>query len=122
MSKASAIGQNYYPESMGKFYIINAPMLFSTVWSFVKPWLDEVTVAKIAILGSSYKSALLEQVPAENLPAEFGGSCQCPGGCSLSDQGPWNDPKWEGLAKSKVAQPTATTSAEPAAAEPTPTA
>lgn len=27
---------------MGKFYIINAPYLFATVWNFVKPWLDPV--------------------------------------------------------------------------------
>lgn len=92
VSSASAIGQDRYPECMGKFYIINAPYLFSTVWSFIKPWLDEVTVSKIAILSSSqYKAALLQQIPKENLPKEFGGGeCACPGGCSLSDAGPWN--------------------------------
>lgn len=110
--KASGIGQNYYPETMGKFYIINAPWGFSTVWNFVKPWLDEVTVAKIAILSSGeFKAKLLEQIPAENLPSDLGGSCNCPGGCSLADQGPWNDPKYKDLAKTKVAQPTATTTA-----------
>ncbi|KAG8934374.1 cytosolic factor, phosphatidylinositol/phosphatidylcholine transfer protein [Tulasnella sp. 418] len=92
VSKASKIGQDYYPECMGKFYIINAPYLFSTVWAFIKPWLDEVTVAKINILGSNYKAELLKQVPAENLPVEFGGTCQCEGGCSMSDAGPWNKP------------------------------
>ncbi|KAI0786537.1 CRAL-TRIO domain-containing protein [Abortiporus biennis] len=87
---ASSIGQDRYPETMGKFYIINAPWAFSTVWSFIKPWLDEVTVAKIDIMGSSYKDKLLAQIPAENLPKEFGGLCECAGGCSLSDAGPWN--------------------------------
>ena len=54
-------------------------------------WLDEVTVAKIDIVSSAYvKEKLLSQIPAENLPAEFGGRCQCVGGCSLSDVGPWN--------------------------------
>jgi len=116
--QASQIGQDRYPECMGKFYIINAPYLFSTVWSFIKPWLDEVTVSKIAILGSSYKSTLLEQIPAENLPADLGGTCQCPGGCSMADQGPWNDPKYKEAAEAKTAasEPTATTTAEPAAA------
>jgi len=90
VSQASSIGQNRYPECMGKFYIINAPWGFSTVWSFVKPWLDEVTVAKIDIVGSNYKDKLLAQIDAENLPKEFGGKCACPGGCSLSDAGPWN--------------------------------
>lgn len=87
---AAAIGQDRYPESMGKFFIINAPWTFSTVWSFVKPWLDEVTVAKIDIVGSGYKDKLLAQIPAENLPKEFGGLCECSGGCSLSDAGPWS--------------------------------
>ncbi|PPQ81318.1 hypothetical protein CVT26_014433 [Gymnopilus dilepis] len=87
---ASSIGQDRYPETMGKFYIINAPWAFSAVWGVIKPWLDEVTVKKINILGSGYKEELLKQIPEENLPKEFGGKCECPGGCSLSDAGPWN--------------------------------
>ena len=89
--QAAGIGQDRYPECMGKFYIINAPWAFSTVWSIIKPWLDEVTVAKIDIVSSGMvKEKLLAQIPAENLPVEFGGTCQCVGGCSLSDAGPWN--------------------------------
>ncbi|KAJ8697755.1 cytosolic factor, phosphatidylinositol/phosphatidylcholine transfer protein [Pleurotus ostreatus] len=88
--QASSVGQDRYPETMGRFYLINAPWGFTTVWSFIKPWLDEVTVAKISILGSSYSSELLKQIPAENLPKEFGGLCTCSGGCSSSDAGPWN--------------------------------
>ncbi|KAK0188926.1 CRAL-TRIO domain-containing protein [Armillaria mellea] len=87
---ASSIGQNRYPESMGKFYIINAPWAFSAVWRIIRPWLDEVTVSKIDIIGSDYKDKLLAQIPADNLPKDFGGLCQCEGGCSLSDAGPWN--------------------------------
>ncbi|KAF9780209.1 CRAL-TRIO domain-containing protein [Thelephora terrestris] len=90
VSRASSIGQDRYPECMGKFYIINAPWAFSAVWVIIKPWLDEVTVAKIDILGGSYKDVLSKQIDAENLPEVFGGKCSCPGGCSLSDAGPWN--------------------------------
>ncbi len=93
VQEASGISQNNYPESMGKFYIINSPYLFSTVWSLVKGWLDEATVAKIHILGSDYKKHLLEQVPADSLPKFLGGACECPGGCSLSDAGPWQGVK-----------------------------
>lgn len=89
VSAASGIGQNNYPETMGLFFIVNAPYLFSTVWSFIKPWLDEVTVAKIHILGKGYKTELLKYIPEENLPKDLGGTCSCPGGCSLSNQGPW---------------------------------
>lgn len=87
---ASSVGQDRYPETMGKFYIINAPWAFSAVWSVIKPWLDEVTVKKIDIVGSGYKETLLKQIPPESLPKEFGGTCECVGGCSLSDVGPWN--------------------------------
>jgi len=92
---ASKIGQDRYPETMGKFYIVGAPYLFGTVWAVVKRWLDEVTVAKIAVLSGDvkdWKGALLEQIPPENLPHYLGGVCDCgdKGGCSMSDAGPWN--------------------------------
>ncbi|KAI9827630.1 MAG: cytosolic factor, phosphatidylinositol/phosphatidylcholine transfer protein [Sarea resinae] len=92
--QASTISQNYYPERLGKFYLINAPWGFSSVFSVVKGFLDPVTVQKIHVLGSGYQSELLAQVPKENLPKEFGGTCDCPGGCALSDDGPWHDPQW----------------------------
>lgn len=92
LQNASKISQNNYPERLGKLYIINAPWGFSTVWSVIKGFLDPVTVDKIHVLGSGYKSELLKQVPAENLPKAFGGSCECAGGCSNSDAGPWQDP------------------------------
>jgi len=89
--QAASIGQDRYPETMGKFYIINAPWAFGAVWGIIKPWLDQATVSKIDILGSSaFKEKLLAQIGKENLPKEFGGECVCEGGCSLSDAGPWN--------------------------------
>ncbi|TKA22360.1 Sec14 cytosolic factor [Salinomyces thailandicus] len=94
LQSASGISQNYYPERLGKLYIINAPWGFSGVFAVVKRFLDPVTVAKIHVLGSGYKSELLGQVPKENLPKELGGECECKGGCQLSDAGPWQDPQW----------------------------
>ncbi|KXS19269.1 hypothetical protein M427DRAFT_95357 [Gonapodya prolifera JEL478] len=91
VKKISAISQDYYPETLGKMYIINAPTLFSGAWNVIKHFLDENTVAKIHIFSSNYKDALLNQVPAENLPAELGGTCTCPEGCQHSDAGPWKD-------------------------------
>lgn len=101
VKEASAIGQNYYPERMGKFYVINAPFGFSTAFNMFKGFLDPVTVNKIFILGSNYKSSLLEQIPAENLPVKFGGKSESEGGVELADDGPWRNPKFvgpEGLA------------------------
>ena len=137
VKQASAISQNYYPERLGKLYLINAPWGFSSVFAVVKSFLDPVTVNKIHVLGTNYHSELLGQVPKENLPKLFGGECECDGSCMLSDQGPWQvhpisrsclsncinisgrrqDPKW--AKPPKYAQPTATSTAqkpEPASA------
>ncbi|KAF8976866.1 cytosolic factor, phosphatidylinositol/phosphatidylcholine transfer protein [Entomortierella lignicola] len=96
IKRTSAIAQNYYPEMMGKMYVINAPMMFTSVWGMVKPLLDEVTVKKIVILGSNYKSTLLADIDAENLPEAIGGTCQCAqdGGCQKGQPGPWKDPRY----------------------------
>lgn len=92
--QASTISQNYYPERLGKLYVINAPWGFSTVFNVVKGFLDPVTVQKIHVLGSGYEQELLAQVPAENLPKQFGGKCECEGGCPFSDMGPWQESEW----------------------------
>jgi len=88
LQQASGISQNYYPERLGRLYIINAPWGFSSVFSVVKKFLDPVTVAKIHVLGGSYHKELYAQIPKENLPKQYGGECQCKGGCELSDEGP----------------------------------
>lgn len=99
LKSASNMSQNYYPERLGKLYVINAPWGFATVWSVVKGWIDPVTVQKIHILGSGYQKELLSQVPAESLPKAFGGSCECEGGCMFSDKGPWTEPEFAKPAK-----------------------
>lgn len=89
--EASNIGQNFYPERMGKFYCINAPFGFAAVFKTIKKFLDPVTVEKIHILGSKYQDELLKQIPAENLPEKFGGKSVGANNVpvSLSDDGPW---------------------------------
>ena len=94
VKSASGISQDHYPERLGKLYIINTPWGFSSAFNFVKGFLDPVTVAKIHVLGSGYKEELAAQIPPENLPKFLGGTCDCPGGCDYSDDGPWKDPKW----------------------------
>ncbi|KAJ3026906.1 UNVERIFIED_CONTAM: cytosolic factor, phosphatidylinositol/phosphatidylcholine transfer protein [Siphonaria sp. JEL0065] len=105
LGQVTHIAQNYYPETLGRMFIINAPLLFQGCWAVIKGMLDEATVAKISILGASYQKELLEVVDAANLPQEYGGNCQCAGGCRHSDVGPWNDgtvqgypiPFWENI-------------------------
>ena len=105
VQQVSGIAQNYYPETMGRMVIINAPLLFKGVWTVIKPMLDENTVAKISVLSSNYEKELIEEIGTENLPEFYGGKCQCQGGCENSDIGPWNDgsvagypiPFWEDM-------------------------
>ncbi|RUS33414.1 CRAL-TRIO domain-containing protein [Jimgerdemannia flammicorona] len=78
------IDQKYYPETMNKLYLVNAPSAFVMVWKIVKGWLDPGVIEKIHILGKDYPKVLLEQIPAENLPDFLGGTCTCShiaGGC-----------------------------------------
>jgi len=81
---------------MGKMYVINAPMMFTSVWGMVKPLLDEVTVKKIVILGSNYQATLLADIDASSLPKSIGGTCECPGdgGCRKGEPGPWKDSRY----------------------------
>ena len=38
-----------YPECLGKFFIVNAPMMFTAIWAAIKPWVDEKTKKKITV-------------------------------------------------------------------------
>ncbi|KAJ1563768.1 cytosolic factor, phosphatidylinositol/phosphatidylcholine transfer protein [Nowakowskiella sp. JEL0078] len=99
VQKVSAVAQNYYPEMLGRMFIINAPMLFTAVWQLVKPLLDEVTVNKISILGGSYTKNLLEVIDDVNLPTMFGGKST-----DTNDIGPWNDGTVGGYPKTEYEQ------------------
>ncbi|CAI5759993.1 unnamed protein product [Candida verbasci] len=95
--EASKIGQDYYPERMGKFYLINSPFGFSTAFRLFKPFLDPVTVSKIHILGYSYQKELLKQIPIENLPVKFGGKSEATDDeLLLKDIGPWREEQYIG--------------------------
>lgn len=117
VKQAAAISQNYYPERLGKLYLINAPWGFSSVFNVVKGFLDPVTVEKIHVLGSGYHDQLQSQVVKENLPKIFGGTCECDKGCALSDEGPWQDPEWS--RPPKWAQPSSAESSNVIENEPT---
>jgi len=43
-------------------FIINAPLIFTTIWSGIKLIIDKNTQDKIKILGTDYKEKLLEHV------------------------------------------------------------
>jgi hypothetical protein len=70
------IDGKYYPETMAKHFIINAPWIFTGVWAMIKPWLDPVTAGKIKVIGSNYQDTLFEVVHPNQIPKEFGGTSE----------------------------------------------
>lgn len=90
---ATDIGQDNYPEMLGKMFLLNTSFMFSAIWSIVKGFIDEKTRNKISVQKSNYLKTLLEYIDDENLPVFLGGKCECKeieGGCLYSDIGPWN--------------------------------
>ncbi|KVH98425.1 CRAL-TRIO domain-containing protein [Cynara cardunculus var. scolymus] len=91
--KLQQIDNDYYPETLGRMYIINAGPGFKMLWKAIQSFLDPKTRSKIHVLGHRYKSTLLEVIDSSELPEFLGGSCNCAeqGGCLQSDKGPWQD-------------------------------
>ena len=89
---SSKITQNYFPETLGKMYVINASGMFSAIWAMVKPFIDDKTRLKIHVFQEDFLNELLKDVEKSNLPKLIGGDCDCKefGGCLFSDKGPWN--------------------------------
>lgn len=89
---SSKLTQNYFPETLGKMYVINSSGMFSAIWSLVKSFIDEKTKKKIFVFQEDYLEELLKDVDIENIPKIIGGKCVCEneGGCMYSDKGPWN--------------------------------
>ncbi|PRP77608.1 hypothetical protein PROFUN_00469 [Planoprotostelium fungivorum] len=102
----SQIDQDYYPEMLSKSFMFNSPMLFSGIWSLIRPMLHKNTTDKIQIKGwSGYDTLLCDELGAENVPAEYGGKCQCKGegkACLARDVEPTpsyirHSPQYKGL-------------------------
>jgi len=73
------IDQYYYPETLYKLFIINAPFSFRTLWAVVRPWLHPLTQARIQLMGGQreFLPKLREIADDENIPKYLGGSCTC---------------------------------------------
>ena len=55
-------------------FIINAPMVFSTMWSLIKPLVDPRTQNKIHIWRSNYLKELKQYIDVDQIPSSFGGT------------------------------------------------
>eukprot|EP00543_Licmophora_paradoxa_P013420 CAMPEP_0202460356 /NCGR_PEP_ID=MMETSP1360-20130828/43384_1 /ASSEMBLY_ACC=CAM_ASM_000848 /TAXON_ID=515479 /ORGANISM="Licmophora paradoxa, Strain CCMP2313" /LENGTH=169 /DNA_ID=CAMNT_0049081965 /DNA_START=350 /DNA_END=859 /DNA_ORIENTATION=+ len=75
--RASAFTGAHYPERAGCVFVIHVPTWFQLIWKAVRPMIDPITLQKIKILRDpqEIKEALLERIPLENIPREYGGTC-----------------------------------------------
>jgi len=62
----------YYPNFLGKVYILNAGWLFPMLWQAVKPTLPDF-ISKHIELVSDVKKEMSNYIPAKNLPKRYGG-------------------------------------------------
>lgn len=66
--------QSYYPERLGKCFIINMPWFFVSVWRFVSRFLDKATLEKIVVVSNEdEKKEIIKDIGEEVLPEEYGG-------------------------------------------------
>jgi hypothetical protein len=85
---SSKMSQDYYPELLGKSFIINAPWVFKGIWSIVKIWLDKRTTEKFVIDSGPASDKLAECMDIRILPTDLGGESTEP----LTDfTGIWKD-------------------------------
>ncbi|XP_024172997.1 phosphatidylinositol transfer protein 3 isoform X2 [Rosa chinensis] len=71
---AVSILQDYYPERLGKMFVVHVPFLFTTVWKIICPFIDNKTKEKIVFVENKMlKSTLLEEIDESQLPEKYGG-------------------------------------------------
>ncbi|KAK4845899.1 hypothetical protein QYF36_010393 [Acer negundo] len=64
----------YYPERLGKLFIVHVPYVFMTLWKIVYPFIDNNTKKKIVFVEEKkIKSTLLEDIEESQLPEIYGG-------------------------------------------------
>eukprot|EP01125_Pyxidicula_operculata_P004228 TRINITY_DN1627_c0_g1_i1.p1 TRINITY_DN1627_c0_g1~~TRINITY_DN1627_c0_g1_i1.p1 ORF type:complete len:189 (+),score=48.54 TRINITY_DN1627_c0_g1_i1:342-908(+) len=63
--------QDYYPETLGCAFILNAPWTFSAFWSVISPFLHPITHSKIRFVKKT--DELLQIIEKKELEVEYGG-------------------------------------------------
>nr|XP_043616732.1 CRAL-TRIO domain-containing protein YKL091C-like [Erigeron canadensis] len=72
---ALSILQDYYPERLGKMFIVHVPYVFMTAWKMVYPFIDEKTKKKIVFVeNKQLKSTLMKDIDENQIPETYGGT------------------------------------------------
>lgn len=88
ITTATRLSSQHYPERGGKIFIINVPLWFKVIWQVVRPMVAESTLQKIHILRGKdeIQQSLVQQIPLENIPREYGGTSVIPLGHSPEER------------------------------------
>jgi hypothetical protein len=73
----ASVDSDHYPERLGLCIIINAPSMLSFSWRVIAGFLDDVTKAKIKILGTDpneWRPVLLSVIDEDQIPKMYGGT------------------------------------------------
>lgn len=69
--------QDYYPNRLFKFYVLNMPGFFVSLWKIVCRFLDKSTLDKIVIVSTEEEvRQFISEIGEEALPEEYGGRSQ----------------------------------------------
>ena len=71
--RSTHIDQAFYPQRLKKFFIINAPWFFKSIWAVVSPFLGPSTRAKFVLMGDDYLPTLEQYIDPSQIPAYLGG-------------------------------------------------
>lgn len=68
------IMQNYYPERLGKAYMVHVPYLFMKAWKIIYPFIDNNTRKKIVFVeNKNLKATLMKDIEESQIPQTYGG-------------------------------------------------
>eukprot|EP00252_Welwitschia_mirabilis_P013313 TRINITY_DN29331_c0_g1_i1.p1 TRINITY_DN29331_c0_g1~~TRINITY_DN29331_c0_g1_i1.p1 ORF type:complete len:300 (-),score=62.44 TRINITY_DN29331_c0_g1_i1:181-1080(-) len=72
--------QDYYPEQLGKLYLVHLPFIFWAAWKIIYPFIDKTTREKILlIVDDDVTETLLHDIDESQLPENYGGKLPlCP--------------------------------------------
>ncbi|XP_064960355.1 uncharacterized protein LOC135650861 isoform X2 [Musa acuminata AAA Group] len=68
------IMQNYYPERLGRVFLVHVPYLFMKAWKIIYPFIDKNTRKKFVFVeDKNLRATLLEDIDDNQLPEIYGG-------------------------------------------------
>jgi len=84
----TVLAASNYPEIVNSVFVLNAPKMFSFMWSGLKVFVDTDTRKKIRFITAAKKSEMDEYINTDALPDFLGGRVKNVSG--VVDYGPWN--------------------------------